>query len=208
MKTESLKSKIADLQPGDSFEKKIPDSPLSDTSARCAQTFLELVLTVSTSFINLPTDQTDAGINDALRLVGDFAQADRSYVFQLSQDGHTMDNTHEWCARSIDSQVHQLQDIPVSSLPGSMRESVEVRLSTSPTCPSFHLRQKLKNRVAERKNPILINVPIVCRGTLVGFIGFDAVREKRPGPMTRFPCLGLWVRSLQMPLSEKAPWNP
>ncbi len=183
MKTESLKSKIADLQPGDSFEKKIPDSPLPDTSASCAQTFLELVLTVSTSFINLPTDQTDAGINDALRLVGDFAQADRSYVFQLSQDGHTMDNTHEWCARSIDSQVHQLQDIPVSSLPWFHERICRGEVVHVPDVSQLPPEAKAeKTEWQKEKIRSLINVPIVCRGTLVGFIGYDAVREKKTWP--------------------------
>jgi len=183
MKIEPLKSKIANLQPGDSFEKKIPDSPLSDTSARCAQTFLELVLTVSTSFINLPTDQTDAGINDALRLVADFAQADRSYVFQLSQNGHTMDNNHEWCARSMDSRVHQLHDIPLSSFPWFHERIYRGEVVRVPDVSQLPPEaQAEKTEWQKEKIQSLINVPIVCRGTLIGFIGCDAVREKKTWP--------------------------
>ncbi len=179
-KIEPLKSKIANLQPGDSFEKKILDSPLSNTSSRCAQTFLELVLTVSTSFINLPIDQTDAGVNDALRLVGDFAQADRSYVFQLSQNGHTMDNTHEWCARSIDSRMHQLQDIPVSIFPWFHERICRGEVVRVPDVSQLPPEaQAEKTEWQKEKIRSIINVPIVCRGTLVGFIGCDAVREKK-----------------------------
>ncbi|MBP1745916.1 MAG: hypothetical protein H6Q54_531, partial [Deltaproteobacteria bacterium] len=183
IKAESLMSKTANLQPDDSFEKSILDSPLSDIDQGVAQTFLRLILTVSTNFINLPSDQIDTGINDALKLVGDFAQGDRSYVFQFSQDGHEMSNTHEWCDKGIDPQMHRLQGLPTSNLPWFYEKICKgdvVHVPDVTQLPSEAKAEKAEWQ-AEKIQSIII-VPIACRGTIIGFIGLDAVKEKRFWP--------------------------
>jgi diguanylate cyclase (GGDEF)-like protein/PAS domain S-box-containing protein len=180
IKAESLRSKKANLQPDDSFEKSIPDSPLSDIDQGVAQTFLRLILTVSTNFINLPSDQIDTGINDALKLVGDFAQGDRSYVFQFSQDGHEMSNTHEWRDKGIDPQIYRLQGLPTSNLPWFYEKICKgdvVHVPDVTQLPSEANAEKAEWQ-AEKIQSIII-VPIACRGTIIGFIGLDAVKEKR-----------------------------
>jgi diguanylate cyclase (GGDEF)-like protein/PAS domain S-box-containing protein len=183
IKAESLRSKKANLQPDDSFEKSILDSPLSDIDQGVAQTFLRLILTVSTNFINLPSDQIDTGINDALKLVGDFAQCDRSYVFQFSQDGNEMSNTHEWCDKGIDPQIHRLQGLPTSNLPWFYEKICKgdvVHVPDVTQLPSEAKAEKAEWQ-AEKIQSIII-VPIACRGTIIGFIGLDAVEEKRFWP--------------------------
>jgi diguanylate cyclase (GGDEF)-like protein/PAS domain S-box-containing protein len=171
------------LQPDDSFEKSILDSPLSDIDQGVAQTFLRLILTVSTNFINLPSDQIDTGINDALKLVGDFAQGDRSYVFQFSQDGREMSNTHEWCAKRIDSQMHRLQSLPTSNLPWFYEKICKGDVVHVPDVTQLPPEAKAEKAEwqAEKIQSIII-VPIACRGTIIGFIGLDAVKEKRFWP--------------------------
>ena len=183
IKAESLMSKTANLQPDDSFEKSILDSPLSDIDQGVAQTFLRLILTVSTNFINLPSDQIDTGINDALKLVGDFAQGDRSYVFQFSQDGHEMSNTHEWCDKGIDPQMHRLQGLPTSNLPWFYEKICKGDVVHVPYVSQLPPEAKAEKAEwqAEKIQSIII-VPIACRGTIIGFIGLDAVKEKRFWP--------------------------
>ena len=183
IKADSLKSKTANLQPDYSFEKRILDSPLSDIDRGVAQTFLRLILAVSTNFINLPSDQIDTGINDALKLVGDFAQGDRSYVFQFSQDGHEMSNTHEWSDKGIDPQIHRLQGLPTSNLPWFYEKICKgdvVHVPDVNQLPSEAKAEKAEWQ-AEKIESIII-VPIACRGTIIGFIGLDAVKEKRFWP--------------------------
>jgi GAF domain-containing protein len=70
---------------------------------------------ISTRFINLASDQIDLEINGALREIGEFIGADRSYIFLFSADGTMMDNTHEWCAAGIEPQIQHLQGILLSA---------------------------------------------------------------------------------------------
>jgi hypothetical protein len=55
-------------------------------------------ITVSSQFINLYPDQVDDEINHTLQQIGEFADADRSYVFQFSEDQKSKFYSHEWCA--------------------------------------------------------------------------------------------------------------
>jgi PAS domain S-box-containing protein len=83
---------------------------------------LRLILSVSTGFINVSAEGIDAEITDCLRSTGSFAGADRSYVFHISDDGTTMDNTHEWCADGIRPQMETLRAIPVDIFPWWMEK--------------------------------------------------------------------------------------
>jgi hypothetical protein len=92
-RAEPVRKKTVNLQQSkELFEEEILDAHLSRINYHAAQSFLQIILTVSTNFINLPYDQTDKGINDALKLIGDFFQVGRSYVFQISQSGHASAN--------------------------------------------------------------------------------------------------------------------
>ncbi len=179
--TESLGEKTANLQPGsDPFEKRMLDTPLSGMNHLVAQNFLRLILTVSTNFINLPSDQIDTGINDALKLIGDFSQIDRTYVFQLSQNGNEMSNTHEWCAKGIDPQIRRLQGIPASDLPWFYERICRGDVVHIPDVSQLSPEAKAEKKDWQAQSiQSLIVVPIVCRGSLVGFTGYDSVREKK-----------------------------
>ena len=61
--------------------------------------FQHLITTVSSQFINLNPDQIDAEINHALKQIGEFANADRSYIFQFSEDQKSKFCTHECVQR-------------------------------------------------------------------------------------------------------------
>jgi hypothetical protein len=59
--------------------------------------FQHLITAVSSRFINLYPAQIDDEIERTLQQIGIFADADRSYVFQFSEDHKTVSCTHEWC---------------------------------------------------------------------------------------------------------------
>ena len=182
--TEFLGAKTVNLEPdSDPREGRMPNAPLLGLNQGVAQNFLRLILTVSTSFINLPSDQIDTGINDALKLIGDFSQIDRSYVFQISQNGTEMNNSHEWCDKGIDSQIHRLQGISTSDFPWFYERMCRGDVVHVPDVSQLPPEAKMeRGEWQAEKIQSLIVVPIVCRGSLAGFTGFDSVREKRLWP--------------------------
>ena len=57
--------------------------------------FEHLIARISTMFINLKPDNIGRGIQQALESIGNFAGADRSYVFLISEGGTCADNVYE-----------------------------------------------------------------------------------------------------------------
>lgn len=143
-------------------------------------TFENLATTVSTRFINLTPEEIDSGIAEALQAIGEFAGADRSYIFLLSNDGREMSNTHEWCARGIEPQRNNLQAIPVATAPWWMEklrrcEPIYIpRVADLP--PEAHTEKEFLQAQAIQS---LVAVPLLSDRSLRGFLGFDFVRTEQ-----------------------------
>ena len=143
--------------------------------------FEDLIATLSTNFINLPTSLIDSGINDALRTIGQFAGVDRSYVFLISEDGVTMSNTHEWYVEELNPQKEHFQGIPIESIPWGMeqlRRFQPVHIPRVADLPSEANAEKALIWKFEQIQSLLV-VPIVRRESAIGFLGFDAVFSEK-----------------------------
>jgi signal transduction histidine kinase/AmiR/NasT family two-component response regulator len=139
-----------------------------------------LVSAISTSFVNLTAVELDAAINRALRAIGEVAVADRSYVFLFFDNGTKMDNTHEWCAAGVEPEIEHLKELPVSVFPWWMDrlerfESIHIPRVTDLPPEASTERETLLSQAIQS----LIVVPLIQVGTLVGFLGFDSVRDER-----------------------------
>ena len=153
----------------------------AEDSLRYRAAFEKLILTLSTDFINLDAGLIDSGIDDALRKIGEFVGADRSYVFQFTANGALMSNTHEWCAEGIGAQMPNLQDLPIDEVFPWFAQRIKahevIQISSVADLPPEAAAEK---REFERESiQSLICVPMVFRHGLIGFLGFDSVRERR-----------------------------
>ncbi len=141
---------------------------------------LEAVLMrISNSLVNVAPDDLDRRIDEALRVLGEFADVDRSYIFQFHDELDRMSNTHEWCRKGIESHRDQLQDLPVRDYP-SVRDVLahgrELSIRNVSDLPEG--RADRRQFEAEGIQSLLV-VPMVCDGVLVGFFGLDAVRAPK-----------------------------
>ncbi len=142
--------------------------------------FENIITAISTNFINLTFDQIDEGIWQALATIGQFMEVDRSYVFLYSGDRVSMDCTHEWCAEGIEPHIQRLKEIPVDALVWSNDVLLRGEVLHIPRVVDLPPEAE-----AEREEFLsqdirsLITVPMVYRGDVMGFLGFDAVRREK-----------------------------
>lgn len=54
----------------------------------------------------------DMSINGLLRIIGEFYQADRAYIFEYNYEKNILVNTNEWCREGITPQKENLQSVP------------------------------------------------------------------------------------------------
>ncbi len=142
--------------------------------------FESLVTHISTQFIKFSADAIDELIVAALKELGAFAQVDRSYVFQFSQDLTVMSNTHEWCAAGIQAERHGLQNVPMEQLPFFSEIIRRREVFHVPSVAELDAAEvPEKNEFERQQIKSLICVPMILEDALVGFVGFDSVREEK-----------------------------
>jgi PAS domain S-box-containing protein len=166
--------------------------------------FEKLISDISTEFINLGPDQIDTAIQHALQTIGEFAGADRAYVFLFSGDGARMDNTHEWCAPGIESCIDRLQRLPVTAFPWLMEQLKRLEVVHIPRVSDLAIEASAEQHDYQRRAiQSLINVPMVYRGSLVGFLGFDSVRAEKRWTQDRITLLRIVGEILVNALEHK-----
>ncbi len=158
----------------------ITDQKRAEAALKYRSDFENLITEISTYFINLSPKAIDGGINDALEKIGEFVGADRSYVFLLHDEGTKGSSTHEWCAEGISSGMEKLQELPAEMFPWFMGflyhgEAVHIP-STADLPPEARAERGILESQQTRS---LICVPMVSRGSLIGFLGVDSVRKAR-----------------------------
>ncbi|HUG84885.1 MAG TPA: EAL domain-containing protein [Euzebya sp.] len=137
-----------------------------------------LVTDLLTTFVQLPPERLDCGIDDALRRLGEFCGVDRSYVFAVT--GERMTNTHEWCAAGVTPEIEKMQDMPVSVIPvwiGPLRSGMHVVVDDiAEMGPDQEAERAI---LIDQRIQSLLVMPMLSAGELVGFAGFDAVKAPR-----------------------------
>ncbi len=142
--------------------------------------FEELITSISTHFINLSPDAVNDSINHALAQIGQFSQVDRSYVFLLSEDGRVMSNTHEWCNEGIQPEIDNLQNVPVDSLPWWMAQLNRLENIHIPHVAKLPPEAEAEKRLLQSQEiQSLVGAPLTFNHKLMGFLGFDSVREQK-----------------------------
>ncbi|MFZ5980108.1 MAG: PAS domain S-box protein [Candidatus Zixiibacteriota bacterium] len=142
--------------------------------------FEHLITKISTDFINIDLTRIDQEVTKALGVIGDFAEADRGYVFLFDDDRKTVSNTHEWCREGISAQIKKLQKLAVSDFPWwrqILQNRENIILSDIDDLPTLAANEK--KLLWHLDILSLAVVPLFNGETLIGFLGFDAVRKNR-----------------------------
>jgi diguanylate cyclase (GGDEF)-like protein/PAS domain S-box-containing protein len=125
----------------------------------------------------------DQGIDASLGDMGSMVGADRAYVFHLRHQGATMDNTYEWCSPGVSQEMDNLQGLAAESMPWLMEQLRHGQAFQIKDVAALPLEAKPERAIleAQRIRSCLI-MPMHRNQELVGFVGFDNVRESFEWP--------------------------
>lgn len=142
--------------------------------------FERMVGQISSELILAPPAELDLHLDRALGKLGRFAQADRAYVFQVSDDGAALDNTHEWCEEGITPQMGNLQGVPFDDALLFLRTIKRFAMVDFPCVAALPAEAEADRALlASQSIQSLLASPMVVGGRVLGFIGLDAVRRQR-----------------------------
>lgn len=149
----------------------------AEEALRYRVAFEQLLARISTSFINLPPEETAAGLHSALRAIGEFFQIDRSFIVSFS-DQETMRVEQEWHAVGMDPMAPALQETRAAAEPWwaerrSRFEPIQVarthELPATGAGRAFLLAQGIES---------IVEVPMVSSGKLIAVLALAARRQR------------------------------
>ncbi|NRD23665.1 GHKL domain-containing protein [Winogradskyella litoriviva] len=141
--------------------------------------FQDLLISISTQYINSDLSDMNKLINQSLKQIGEFVESDRSYIFSYDFVNNTTSNTYEWCAEGIEPEINNLQNIPIDYITHWLDahkkgEAFYVEdVSLLPHDGEFGLRAILEPQGIKS----LIVIPKLKNNELIGFVGFDSVKK-------------------------------
>ncbi|TCD48076.1 PAS domain S-box protein [Chlorobium sp. N1] len=141
--------------------------------------FERLITSLSNRFISLGYEEIDGMVMNTLHLIGEFVGADRSYIFQFSDDLKLMDNTHEWCAEGTDPQIDALKGLPTDIFPWWMERINRNESILLPRIDELPPEASAERDILEEQDiKSLIVIPLASGTIPFGYIGFDAVHKE------------------------------
>jgi len=138
--------------------------------------FQQLLVNISSSFINLPLDRIETEINTALHNLGLFVGADRSYIFDYNFENQIAINTFEWCDEGIEPQIENLKLVPISEMldwPEINQKGEGIYIPDVHSLKNDTLRRLLEPQGIKS----LLTVPMMMNEKCIGFVGFDSVKQ-------------------------------
>jgi PAS domain S-box-containing protein len=140
----------------------------------------QVLATIATEFITIPPAEIDDGIQRAIETIGEFVDADRSYVITFDFQAQTIRNTHEWCRDGIEPQISNLTDVPIEPYQWAVNQLVDlggVHIPSVANLPRESGGAREEFEAAGIRSLLL--VPLVSEGKCVGTVGFDFVTRER-----------------------------
>ncbi|RQD76070.1 MAG: hybrid sensor histidine kinase/response regulator [Candidatus Syntrophonatronum acetioxidans] len=168
------------IEPGGGEGKGADDDKQIENAFKYQLEIERITAEISSTFIHLPLEKIDEGIDYALQLTGKFFEVDSCYLFKVSPDGKRVSNTHKWCKAHIESQREPLQDIPLEAIPWwieKLKNWETINIPQVGEMPPQAAREKAI--LKERSIQSVLVVPLVSYNKILGFMGFDYVAEER-----------------------------
>jgi PAS domain S-box-containing protein len=137
----------------------------------------KLMIDLASSFINVPLENLDHAINNALALTGKHFKVDRSYIFDYEWENGTCRNTYEWCAEGVSPEIDNLQEVPLELLPQWVETHKQGKKMLVADSSKLDGKSGLRAVLEPQGIKSLITLPLMLDEECIGFVGFDSVKD-------------------------------
>lgn len=152
----------------------------SEVSLKDMIAFDKLISKLSTTLINVELKDAKHHIQNALAALGDFCQADRTYIFEFNNDFTEMSNTYEWVRDGITSHIDDLQSVPRDALPWFSHKLESEGLFIINDVRNIPAEGKAEQDEFNNENICsVLCVGVYIQQQLVGMVGCDMVARRR-----------------------------
>ncbi len=158
----------------DATERRIAEEKLREY-----EKLQQLLMDLATDLINVPLEKVDAAINEMLGAIGHFTKVDRVYIFNHDYNRRVTSNTHEWCAEGITAEIDNLQAVLFDYFPGILETHKKGEVVHIPDVAKMPEDHAMRPILEAQDIQSMVWFPLFSEGVNTGFVGFDAVKEKK-----------------------------
>ena len=152
----------------------------TETLLEAQEKLKNILIEISSTYINIDLKEVDEKVNNSLKRIGQFVFADRAYIFSYNLKENTCSCTHEWCAEGISEEIENTQNVPLEYVP----QWINAHAKGDPFIVenTSSLKEQGMDGLYEILEPqgikSLIAIPMMYNDELLGFVGFDSVRNQ------------------------------
>jgi PAS domain S-box-containing protein len=140
--------------------------------------FEKLITGISLRFINLPAEDIDAAITDALRTIGEFVGVDYIYLIEFSTD-RSVKIANQWYAKAIDQRWALAEIVSTDPTSWYMDKMAQFESVYVPRVADLPTGDKVRRLFDSWGVKAHVGVPMSYAGKLVGVMGLDSIKTEK-----------------------------
>ena len=143
---------------------------------------LSIAMTLNKCVKALSSDvDIDVAIDSLMGVINEYFKGDRSYIFEITGDGKTLQNTYEYVREGVSAQIDNLQEVPIDVISVWMecfKKDEVYFMSNIEQENGFESYDMLQEQQVQR----LLAVPLKKKNKIIGFLGVDNPRNHYDDP--------------------------
>ncbi|HSV88335.1 MAG TPA: PAS domain S-box protein [Bacteroidales bacterium] len=154
------------------FGKNITPKVVADNQLKYETELRNILVELSTEFINLPFDLLESALRKSLERMGSFFDADSAFIFEYDFINNLGSIRYDWVKPGHTSYFSSLQNIPFTSFEQYIATHLRgepLYIKNRTMVEDQNLREFLQNVEVES----VITLPLMRAGECIGFVGFD-----------------------------------
>jgi len=134
--------------------------------------FQKMLTDIATTYINLPLSEIDSAISRSLGEFGRLFGVRHFYVMQYNQETECSSCIHEWSATPEESQIKDLQNVPITATPWRQQCRDTAKIVDIPNTEDPKADIPYRHVMAKQGIKSLLCIPMISDGKCIGFTGF------------------------------------
>ncbi len=143
----------------------------------------QTLTTLATQFIQATVEEIDSMVNNGLKTLCEYFEADRAYLYFFAQKGTSLKKSHEFCKEGVKEKIARHEQIDKEDFKWfikALRRSSHLAISDVDQLPVEASTIKSIWKVEDIHS--LFIVPLILNESIVGFIGLDFLQRREEWP--------------------------
>jgi PAS domain S-box-containing protein len=157
-----------------------PSQKMTQDEVLVREKLESMVIDIVKQLLIVDSDDINQVLDQALQALGEFTQADRSYIYLIDHDNLTIRNTNKWCAPFIEfnNQINQAETL--DNFPWLMKNLFTNNVILIDDLDKLPPEASNEKQEFERKDTrSFLILPLAFQSQLYGFLGFETVNVNK-----------------------------